>query len=619
MYVPGGPAPQIQPSPNTATATVTNLHLPHTRGELETDIPKEVHNNSAALRHWESRTFNTTMSPVFDIVHVFTQPVSGFLAETGTATGELQHATEHEQIRYFWFGVIRGFFESDSVMGDFTGRMKWGDVIMLTNQTDKTTNGLWVVLPSESTLVTNRVVRPFRRLGDNYGHDLTGIHFRAPGNVAIDVQPDRVSMRLSGVSDTAVVLPADMGGMPLQATNEAWTASPGHHPITRAGHTRLEWIPVSANTITQAATLVAMPSTNRMMTPFVFLDLRDQIDPEENGVWRYDFASGHKTGYREFTRAPIMFPNDDLVDRFSKYFSYNVRARDGSLHYGLVPKPGGDIQFGAGSLALMLEPPAVGASKNNPVTTLVPQPRSAEMYTHENVPGHQLDDGSWIFATSQGHDALFILRASGGGAQALAIGTARYFYRTAPIGTTITTIAEFEALPWASLHGESAAQTTKPYLFFNNPVMTEHPGSRPASFKNSGTMLCGREFEAESMAFTHTLFQQRIGSSDTALDELRLRGLSVELPGIFATHGISHSSSGVGREHGRTPHVNVHIEDGKKTTSTERHNIHYRALRIPHEISYKYVYTDTGEALADEHGDAIGKCVLTSQFRGFVV
>ena len=28
---------------------------------------------------------------------------------------------------------------------------------------------------------------------------------------------------------------------------------------------------------------------------------------------------------------------------------------------------------------------------------------------------------------------------------------------------------------------------------------------------------------------------------------------------------------------------------------------------------------DTGEALADEHGDVIGKCVLTSQFRGFVV
>ena len=107
------------------------------------------------------------MSPVFDILHVFTQPVTAFLDATGTATGELQHATEHEQIRYFWYGVIRGFFESDSVMGDFTDSMKWGDVIMLTNQTDKTTNGLWMVLPSESTLVTNRVVRPFRRLGDN--------------------------------------------------------------------------------------------------------------------------------------------------------------------------------------------------------------------------------------------------------------------------------------------------------------------------------------------------------------------------------------------------------------------------------------------------------------------
>ena len=611
MYVPGAPEPPIPPAPTTATATIANLHLPHTRGELETDIDREVFNNGAALRHWESRTFNSTMSPIYDILHVFTQPVTAFLAETGTATGELQHATEHQQNLYYWKGVIHGYFESDG-MGDFTNSMFWGDVFMLTSQTDKSTNGLYMVLPSEAAM-GNRVVRAFRRLGDNYDNDYTGVHFRAPGNVAIDVQPDRVTMRLSGVSDTAIRLPVSMGEMPLQATSEAWSGAPGAS-VFQTGHTELNWIPAGA--ITQTQGLVMMPDLNKIMTPFVFLDLRDQDDPEENGVWRYDFAYGHQAGYREFTRAPIMFPNDDTVDRFSKYFSYNVRARDGSLHYGLVPKPGGDIQFGTGSLALMLEPPF--GIKNNPVATLVAQPRSAEIYTHENVPGHQIDDGSWIFASSQGHDSLFILLASPNGSM-LSIETAQFFYRTAPIGTTITTIAEFIALPWASLHGESAAETTKPYLFLIDPVMTEHPGSTPASFKNTGTMLCGREFEADSMAFTHTLFQQRIGSSDAALDELRLRGLSVELPGIFATHGISHSSSGVGHEHGRTPHVNIHIEDGKKTTSIDRHNIHYRALRIPHEISFKYVYTDTGEALADEHGDVIGKCVLTSQFRGFVV
>ena len=77
MYVPGAPEPQIQPSPTTATATITNLYLPYTRGELETNIDKEIFNNNKALAHWEGRTFNTTMSPVYDILHVFTQPVAG--------------------------------------------------------------------------------------------------------------------------------------------------------------------------------------------------------------------------------------------------------------------------------------------------------------------------------------------------------------------------------------------------------------------------------------------------------------------------------------------------------------------------------------------------------------
>ena len=501
MYVPGAPEPQIQPSPTTATATITNLYLPYTRGELETNIDKEIFNNNKALAHWEGRTFNTTMSPVYDILHVFTQPVTAFMAQTGNATGELQHATEEQENLYYWKGVIHGYFESDG-MGDFTNSMDWGDVFMLTSQADKTTNGLYMVLPSEAAM-GHRVVRAFRRLGDNYDNDYSGVHFRAPGNVPIDVQPDRVTMRLSGVPDTAIRLPVSMGEMPLQATSEAWSGAPVP-PAFQTGHTNLDWIPAGA--ITQTVGLVTMPDLNKIRTPFVFLDLRDQDDPEENGVWRYDFAYGHKSGYREFTRAPIMFPTDDTVDRFSKYFSYNVRASNGSLHYGLVPNPGADIEFGAGSLALMLEPPAAGALQNNPVSTLVAQPRSPEIYTHENVEGYQIDDGSWIFASSQGHDSLFILRASLNDG-VLQIGTAQYFYRVAPIGTTLTTHAEYDALPWASLHGASPFQTTKPYLFLINPVMTEHPGSAPASFKNSGTMLCGRGFDADSMAFTHTLFQ----------------------------------------------------------------------------------------------------------------
>ena len=85
------------------------------------------------------------MSPVYDILHVFTQPVTAFMSQTGNATGELQHATEEQENLYYWKGVIHGYFESDG-MGDFTNSMDWGDVFMLTSQADKTTNGLYMVL-----------------------------------------------------------------------------------------------------------------------------------------------------------------------------------------------------------------------------------------------------------------------------------------------------------------------------------------------------------------------------------------------------------------------------------------------------------------------------------------
>jgi hypothetical protein len=81
------------------------------------------------------------------------------LAATGTATGELQHATEQQENLYYWKGVIHGYFESDG-MGDFTNSMYWGDVFMLTSQTDKTTNGLYMVLPSEAAMGVRPCSRP---------------------------------------------------------------------------------------------------------------------------------------------------------------------------------------------------------------------------------------------------------------------------------------------------------------------------------------------------------------------------------------------------------------------------------------------------------------------------
>ena len=264
----------------------------------------------------------------------------------------------------------------------------------------------------------------------------------------------------------------------------------------------------------------------------------------------------------------------------------------------------------------MLQDPGAG-NTNSQVFSLIPQDRTGVLYRRA-VTGNNAAPEKWLFGTSAGHQDVFVLRAEEAGG-VLTAGSADEDYRVAPLGTDVSalTMAAFEALPLAKNHG--ALLTDNTFLFISAIVLNQQTGDPVPNFKNSGTMRCGREFEADSLSFTHTTLQQRFGSSDAVFDELRLRGLSVELPGIFASHGISHSSSGAGGEHGRQPHVNIHIEDGKKTTSVDRHNIHYSSLRIPHEIDYKYVYTDTGEPVTDEHGDTIGKCCLTSQFTGFVL
>ena len=591
MYVPGADEPVESETSKAAAATLTNLFLPNVRGELSSAAVDQV-------VEWEAGSFNTTMSPVYDIEHTFTAPVRSFSHGLHAQTSELLMGSQHLT------GILYGWFESVG-LGDYELDPQWGQIFMFANQTPTSTastSGLYIALPGDVPSPGSRTLRAFMQLNRNVSVQYAPVRFRATENVPVTVQPTGTSLRLFDVAQDALALPAAQGGMPLDTTDAAWDASSSDKWFKTVN---FEWIdsgPFSGDNVHQ----------------FVFLELMHQTDPTENGIWRYDFATGSRlkgaVPYRHFTRIPDAIPNANYNPP-EKYFSHNVRGANGALHYGRVATPDSAYpEFAAGSLALLLQDP--GASTvNTPVTTLTAQSRQSYLYEYSAV-GHELETGAWLFGTSEGHNSVFILRATQAGGVFTA-GNTGADYRAAPLGTVLAGLntTSFEALPLASSLGGPDIT----FLFLSNAVLTETTNDPAPNFKNTGTMLCGREFNADSMAFTHTLFQQRIGSSDTALDELRLRGLSVELPDVFATHGISHSSSGVGREHGRTPHVNIHIEDGKKTTSVERHNIHYRALRIPHQISYKYVYTDTGEALAAEHGDVIGKCVLTSQFRGFVV
>ena len=599
MYVPGADEPVEPVETNTATATLTNLFLPNVRGELTS-----VAGSPTPVADWAQALYSTAMSPVYTIAHTFTEPVLSFTYGSGPQTSQLQMADGAMA------GILFGWFESEGI-GDYTQDPKWGEVYMFTKQYPAVVNGLYMALPGDVPSAGNRLARAFIRLDTNVSVQFSTPVFRATENVDFSlVGTSNTVMRIFGVGQYDDALSAAQGGIPLKATDAAWAAStPG------------QWLKqVDFNWIDDGS-VFAGPIDHQ----FVFLELMHQTEPTQNGVWKYDFATGSGFNavspgvneyYREFTRMPMGIPNENQNPQ-SRYFSHNVIGKNGALHYGRVANPNSEIEFATGSLALLLQDPGA-APYNSPVGSVLVDPvftRDASLYEYSTV-GHELETGAWLFGTSAGHNSVFIMRATQVGGVFTA-GNTDADYRVAPLGTALSslTATSFEALSPAS----DAGGPPITFLFLSNAVLMTTTAAPSPNFKNSGTMLCGREFEAESMAFTHTLFQQRIGSSDTALDELRVRGLSVELPGIFATHGISHSSSGVGIEHGRTPHVNVHIEDGKKTTSVDRHNIHYRALRIPHEISYKYVYTDTGEALADEHGDVIGKCTLTSQFTGFVV
>ena len=574
----------------SATATLINLHYPHARGELSGA-------GGLSLSEWENTTFNTAMSPVYDIAHVFTEPVRSFTYGANTDTSELQMATGNMT------GILFGWFESVG-MGDYTQDPQWGEVFMFTKQYPAVVNGLYMALPGDVPSAGNRKVRAFIKLGENLSVQYTTANFKATENVPVTVQASGTSLRLFGVAQDALTLPAAQGGIPLAATDAAWNAS-----------TATQWFKtVTFNWITVG------PFSGAIDNQFVFLELMHQTDPTENGVWRYDFATGSQidgvTPYRKFTRMPIGIPNVNNNPQ-SYYFSFNVRASNGALHYGQVSQPESVLQFGTGSLALLLEDPG-DHFNNKPVTTLTPQTRSADIYTYTDIAGYQLEDGSWLFGTAEGHDAIFIIRATEAGG-AFTAGSSDADYRTAPVGTSLSalTIIDFEALPLAEDYG--VVVTPPPmltYLFLSNAVLSVQAGAVTTPVK-SGRIGVGKEFEANQVALTHTAFYANRQAAAALLDELRLRGLAVTFDHLL--HGHGHSHSGSGNERSRQPHFHIFIEYGTTSTMVSRHNIHYKSMHIPHLIDFQYVYEDDGKPLSDNHARAIGQVVLTLTFEGFTV
>ena len=573
----------------TASATITNLHYPHARGELSGG-------GGLTLAEWENTTFNTTMSPVYDIAHVFTAPVRSFTNGLHGQTSELTMAAQHLT------GILYGYFESVG-LGDYPMDPQWGEVFLFTKQSIPSINGLYIALPGDVPSAGNRVLRAFIKLNVNLSVQYTPVHFRATENVPVTVQPSGTSLRLFDVAQDALALSAAQGGMPLDTTDAAWVAS-SSEPWFK--YVNFEWIdtgPFSGNNDHQ----------------FVFLELLHQTDPTENGVWRYDFATGSQikgvTPYRKFTRMPIGIPNLNSNPQMN-YFSFNVRASNGSLHYGQVTYPGSSIVFGTGSLALMLEDPGA-ATVNKPVTTLTPQSRHAYTYEYAPIAGHPLGDGSWLFGTAQGHDVMFILRATEADGVFTA-GSSDANYRTAPVGTSLSalTIIEFEALPLATAYGESSKQLTNPFLFLSNAALSVEAGADVPPVKG-GRIELGKEFEAQQVALTHTSFYASRQATAALLDELRLRGLAVTFGHLL--HGHGHSHSGSGNERSRPPHFHIFIEYATTSTMVSRHNMHYKSMHIPHLIDFQYVYEDTGESLTDAHAELIGQVVLTLTFEGFTV
>ena len=145
-------------------------------------------------------------------------------------------------------------------------------------------------------------------------------------------------------------------------------------------------------------------------------------------------------------------------------------------------------------------------------------------------------------------------------------------------------------------------------------------GTAPAVIKR-GDLTVGRQFTSDEIQMTHTMFSATLGTNVAygyAYDSLIKRGLAVVLERDVLPHN-AHSASGAGSERLREPHFHIYTEADEPFSAIERHNVHYKSLRIPSRTGWRYVYEDTGKDISDEHAKVIGKCSITLNFRGFLL
>jgi hypothetical protein len=145
-------------------------------------------------------------------------------------------------------------------------------------------------------------------------------------------------------------------------------------------------------------------------------------------------------------------------------------------------------------------------------------------------------------------------------------------------------------------------------------------GTAPDVIKR-GDLTVGRQFTSDEIQMTHTMFSATLGTNVAygyAYDSLIKRGLAVVLERDVLPHN-AHSASGAGSERLREPHFHIYTEADEPFSAIERHNVHYKSLRIPSRTGWRYVYEDTGEDISDEHAKVIGKCSITLNFRGFLL
>ena len=188
MYVPG----VLTPHSKTAHATFTNMKEPLLAGDFDAaDISTPT--------DWlnETRTSEPVLSPLYNIRHVFENPVKSWSSMSSFDYSELQElgTFETERIIFGYFSIpIRAVDNRPLTVGDYQADPKWGEIFMFTNQTDQSHNGLYMALPGTEGPEGTRVIRAFIRLSDG-NREYFGADFVATENVPITITRGSDSMR----------------------------------------------------------------------------------------------------------------------------------------------------------------------------------------------------------------------------------------------------------------------------------------------------------------------------------------------------------------------------------------------------------------------------------------